>query len=63
MNVLVAVELIMAQVDGHVRVTLISQLFQGILRVLRKLLKCFKGTSFLTSFVLSSAGVLPLILL
>ena len=41
---------------------LISQLINGISRVLQKLLKYFNGTAVLTSFVFPAAGVLPVIL-
>ena len=37
------------------------QLIKGFSRVLEKLLKYFNGTAILTSFVLSSAGVFPVI--
>ena len=40
---------------------LISQLINGISRVRHKLLKRFNGTAILTSFVLPSVGVLPVI--
>ena len=40
---------------------LISQLINGISRVRHKLLKGFNGTAILTSFVLPSVGVLPVI--
>ena len=40
---------------------LTSQLINGILRVLQKLLKYFNGTIISTSSVLLSAGVFPLI--
>ena len=42
---------------------LISQLINGVSRVLQKLLKYFNGTAILTSFVLSAAEVLPVILI
>ena len=40
---------------------LISQFINGISRVLQKLLKYFKDTIISTSFVLTSAGVFPVI--
>ena len=40
---------------------LTSQLINGISRVLQKLLKYFNGTIILTSFVLPSVGVFPVI--
>ena len=40
---------------------LISQLINGISRVLQKLLKYFNGTIISTSFVLPSGGVFPVI--
>ena len=42
---------------------LIFQLIKGISRVLQQLLKYFNGTAILTSFVLSSTGVFPVILI
>ena len=61
MNVLAPVELVMAQVDDHFKITLISQVIKVISRVLQKLLKYFDGTAIVTSFVLPSAGILPVI--
>ena len=61
MNVLTPVELVIAQVDDHFKITLISQVIKVISRVLQKLLKYFDGTAILTSFVLPSAGILPVI--
>ena len=55
------VELIITQVDSHFEKRLISQLINGISRVLEKLLKHFNGTANSTSFVLQSAGVFPVI--
>ena len=40
---------------------LISQLINGISRVRHNILKSFNGTAILTSFVLPSVGVLPVI--
>ena len=40
---------------------LTSQLINGISRVLQKLLEYFNGTIISTSFVLPSAGVIPVI--
>ena len=42
---------------------LISQLINGISRVLQKLLKYFNGTAISTSFVLPAAGVFHVILI
>ena len=55
------VELIITQVDNHVKMRSTSQLINGISRVLQKLLKYFNGTIILTSFLLSSAGAFPVI--
>ena len=55
------VELVITQVDGHVKMKLTSQLINGISRVLQKLIKYFNSTIISTSFVLPSAGVLPAI--
>ena len=55
------VELVITQVDDHVKIRLTSQLINGISRVLQKLLKYFNGTIILTSFVLPPAGVFPVI--
>ena len=41
---------------------LLSQLINGIPRVLQKLLKYCSGTDILTSFTLPAAGVFPVIL-
>ena len=38
-----------------------SELFNGISRVLQKLIKYFNGTIISTSFVLASAGLFPVI--
>ena len=48
-------------VDDQDKIRLISQLIKGISRVLQKLLKYFNGTAVLTSFVLPSSGVFPVI--
>ena len=53
------VELVITQVDNYVKMTLTSQLMNGISRVLQKLLKYFNGTIVSTSFVLPSAGAFP----
>ena len=45
----------------QVKLRLTSQLINGILTVLQKLLTYFNGTIILTSFVLRSAGVFPVI--
>ena len=55
------VELVITQVDDHVNWRLISQLINGISRVLQKLLKYFDSTIISTSFVLPSSGVFPVI--
>ena len=57
------VELVITQIDDHVKKRLTSQLSNGISRVLQRLLKTFNGATILTSFVLPPAGVLPTILL
>ena len=49
------------QVGDHVKIRLISQLINGISRILQKWLKYFNGTIILTSFVLPAAGVFPVI--
>ena len=46
------VELVITQVDDHVNWRIISQLINGISRVLQKLLKYFDSTIISTSFVL-----------
>ena len=53
------VELVLTQVDEHVKTRLTSQLIKGISKVLQKLLKFFSGTIISTSFSLSAAGVFP----
>ena len=55
------VELVITQVDDHVNWRLISQLINGISRVLQKLLKYFESIIISTSFVLPSSGVFPVI--
>ena len=55
------VELVIMQVDDHVKMRLISQLIDEISRVLQKLVKCFNGTAISTFFVLPSAGLFPVI--
>ena len=50
------------QSEDKVRMKLVSQLIKSILRVLQKILKCFNGNSFLTTFILPAAGVVPIIL-
>ena len=55
------VELVITQVDDHVNWRIISQLINGISRVLQKLLKYFDSTIISTSFVLPSSGVFPVI--
>ena len=56
-----SVELVITQVDDHVKKRLTSQLINGISRVLQKLLKYFNGTIILISFVLPPAGMLRVI--
>ena len=46
----------------QVKSRLISQLINGISRVLQELLKYFNGTAILTFFVLLEEGVFPVIL-
>ena len=55
------VELVITQVDDHVKIRLTSQLINSISGVLQKLHKYFNGTIILTSFVLPPAGVFPVI--
>ena len=55
------VELVITQSLDQVKIRLTSQLINGISSVLQKLLKYFNGTIISTSFVLSSAGVFPVI--
>ena len=55
------VELLLTQVDDHVKIKLTSQLIKDISRDLQKLLKNFNGTIISTSFSLPPAGVLPVI--
>ena len=52
----------MTQFADQVSIRFISQLIKGISRVLQQVLKYFKGTAILTSFVLPAAGLLPIIL-
>ena len=52
------VELVIIQADDYVKKRLTSPLINGISRVLQKY---FNGTFILTSFVLPSTGVLPVI--
>ena len=56
-NLHALVELVVTQVDDHVKMRLISQLINGISGAVRKLLNYFNGTAISTSFVLPSAGV------
>ena len=55
------VELVITQVDDHVKKRLTSQLIKGISRVLQKLLKYFNGIIILTSFILPPAGAFSII--
>ena len=55
------VELVITQSLDHVKIRLTSQLIKCISRVLQKLLKYFNDTIISTSFVLSAAGVFPVI--
>ena len=52
-----ALELVITEVDEHIIMRLISQLFNGISRVFQKVLKYFNGSIISMSFVLPSAGV------
>ena len=52
----------MTQFADEVSIRFTSQLILGISRVLHQVLKHFKGTAILTSFVLPAARVLPVIL-
>ena len=63
LSVCAPVELVITQVDDHVKSSLTSELIKGISRVLQKLLKYFSGTIILTSFSLLSSGVFPVILI
>ena len=58
-NVPAPKELVITQVDDHIKIKLTSQLIKGISRVLKKLLKYFNGTIISTSFSLPAAGVFP----
>ena len=49
-NLTASVELVITQVDDHVKMKLTSQLINGISRILQKLLKYFNGTNISTSF-------------
>ena len=60
-NLPALVELVITQVDDHVKIRLTSQLIKGISRVLQKLLEYVNGTIISTSFVLPSVGVFPVI--
>ena len=53
--------IIIKQVDEHAKIVLTSQLFNGISRVVQKLIKYFNGTINLTFFVLPTLGVFPVI--
>ena len=55
------VELVITKVDDHLKIGLISQLINGISKVLQKLLKYFNGTAISISYVLPAAGVPPVI--
>ena len=56
-NLPAPVELLIIQVDDHVKMKLTSQLINGISRVFQKLLKYFNGTIISTYFVFPSSGV------
>ena len=56
-----SVELVITQVDDHVKMKLTSQLINGISRVLQKLLKYFNGTIISTSFELPTAEAFSVI--
>ena len=60
-NLSASVELVIAQVDDHVKMRLISQLSNSISRILQKSLKYFNGKIISTSFVLLLALVFPVI--
>ena len=55
------VELVITQVDDHVKKRVTSQLIDRISRVLQKLLKYFNDKIILASFALPPAGVFPVI--
>ena len=54
-------ELVITQVDDHIKMGLTSQLINGASRVPQKLFKYFNGKTISTFFVLPSAGVVPVI--
>ena len=56
-----SVELVITQVDDHVKMRLTSQLINGFSRVLQKLLRYFNGTIISTSFSLPIAGLFSVI--
>ena len=60
-NVPAPVELVITQVDDHVKIKLASQLIKGVSIVLQKLLRYFNGTIISTSFSLPAAGDFPVI--
>ena len=60
-NVPIPEELVITQVDDHVKIKLTLQLIKGISRVLQKLLRYFNGTIISTSFSLPGAEVFPVI--
>ena len=51
------------QSSDQVKMRSISKLINGISRVFQKLLKCFNGNAFSTSFVLPTAGAFYVILI
>ena len=59
LNLPASAELVITQVDDHVKMRLTSQLIEGISSVLQKLLKYFNGTIISTSFSLPLLGVFP----
>ena len=61
-NVLAPVELVITQFTNQVRMRLISQLIEGISRVLKKLLMYFNCTATSTSFVLTLLGTFTVFL-
>ena len=60
-NLPASVELVITQLDDHVKMRLTSQLINGISRVLQKLLKYLNGTIISTFFASPSLGVFPII--
>ena len=58
-NLPTPVELVIKQVDGHVKMRLTSQLIDGIARILQRLLQYFNSTIISASFVFPPTGLFP----